>query len=94
MEINQINDIRKGYFEAIEDGKEAGKMTYTWAGDSKFIIDHTEVNEGFNGKGVGKKLLMKAVEYARNNNLKIIPLCPFAKSVFDKTEEIRDVLFS
>ncbi|WKL48465.1 GNAT family N-acetyltransferase [Flavobacterium pectinovorum] len=94
MEIQQINDIRKGYFEAVEDGKEAGKMTYTWAGDSKFIIDHTEVSEEFNGKGVGKKLLMAAVEYARTNNLKIIPLCPFAKSVFDKVEEIRDVLFS
>jgi predicted GNAT family acetyltransferase len=93
MEIKQINDTRKGYFEALEDGKQAGKMTYTWAGDSKFIIDHTEVNEDFNGKGVGKKLVMKAVEYARNNNLKIIPLCPFAKSVFDKTEEIHDVLF-
>ncbi|MEN2488382.1 GNAT family N-acetyltransferase [Flavobacterium sp. B11] len=94
MEIQQINDIRKGYFEAIEDGKEAGKMTYTWAGDSKFIIDHTEVSPDFNGKGVGKKLVMAAVEYARNNNLKIIPLCPFAKSVFDKLPEIHDVLFS
>jgi predicted GNAT family acetyltransferase len=94
MEIQQVNDTRRGYFEAIEDGKEAGKMTYTWAGDSKFIIDHTEVSEEFNGKGVGKKLLMAAVEYARTNNLKIIPLCPFAKSVFDKVEEIRDVLFS
>ncbi|MBB4802957.1 putative GNAT family acetyltransferase [Flavobacterium nitrogenifigens] len=94
MEIQQINDIRKGYFEAVEDGKEAGKMTYTWAGDSKFIIDHTEVSPEFNGKGVGKKLVMASVEYARANNLKIIPLCPFAKSVFDKVEEIRDVLFS
>ncbi|OXB06808.1 GNAT family N-acetyltransferase [Flavobacterium pectinovorum] len=94
MEIQQINDTRRGYFEAVEDGKEAGKMTYTWAGDSKFIIDHTEVSEEFNGKGVGKKLVMAAVEYARTNNLKIIPLCPFAKSVFDKVEEIRDVLFS
>ncbi|WP_456312677.1 GNAT family N-acetyltransferase [Pseudomonas shirazensis] len=94
MEIKQINDTKRGTFEALEDGKEAGKMTYTWAGDSKFIIDHTEVEEGFNGKGVGKKLLMATVDYARNNNLKIIPLCPFAKSVFDKTEEIRDVLFS
>ena len=94
MEIQQINDTRKGYFEALEDGKQAGKMTYTWAGDSKFIIDHTEVNEDFNGKGVGKKLVMKAVEFARNNNLKIIPLCPFAKSVFDKTAEIHDVLFN
>ena len=69
-------------------------MTYTWAGDSKFIIDHTEVSPDFNGKGVGKKLVIAAVEYARANNLKIIPLCPFAKSVFDKVEEIRDVLFS
>ncbi|WPO77593.1 GNAT family N-acetyltransferase [Flavobacterium sp. KACC 22761] len=94
MEIQQINDTRRGYFEAVEDGKEAGKMTYTWAGDSKFIIDHTEVSPDFNGKGVGKKLVMAAVEYARENNLKIIPLCPFAKSVFDKVEEIRDVLFS
>lgn len=94
MKIKQINDTRRGYFEAIEDEKQAGKMTYTWAGDSKFIIDHTEVNEDFNGKGVGKKLVMAAVEYARTNNLKIIPLCPFAKSVFDKVEEIHDVLFS
>ena len=94
MEIQQINDTRKGYFEAVEDGKEAGKMTYTWAGDSKFIIDHTEVSPDFNGKGVGKKLVMATVEYARTNNVKIIPLCPFAKSVFDKVEEIRDVLFS
>ncbi|MTH14549.1 GNAT family N-acetyltransferase [Flavobacterium sp. LC2016-01] len=94
MEIQQINDTRRGYFEAVEDGKQAGKMTYTWAGDSKFIIDHTEVNEEFNGKGVGKKLVMAAVEYARANNLKIIPLCPFAKSVFDKVEDIHDVLFS
>jgi uncharacterized protein len=92
MEIQQINDTRKGYFEAVEDEKQAGKMTYTWAGDSKFIIDHTEVSPDFNGKGVGKKLVMAAVEYARTNNVKIIPLCPFAKSVFDKVEEIRDVL--
>ena len=94
MEIQQVNDERKGYFEALEDGKQAGMMTYTWAGDSKFIIDHTEVNEEFNGKGVGKKLVMAAVDYARTNNIKIIPLCPFAKSVFDKVAEIRDVLFS
>lgn len=92
MEIQQINDTKKGYFEAVEDGKQAGQMTYTWAGDKQFIIDHTEVSPDFNGKGVGKKMLMGAVDYARKNDVKIIPLCPFAKSVFDKVEEIRDVL--
>ena len=38
MEIKQINDIKRGHFEAVEDDKQAGKMTYTWAGDAKFII--------------------------------------------------------
>lgn len=93
MEIIQENDEKRGTFKAIENGTEAGSMTYTWAGPTKFIIDHTDVNPEFKGKGVGKQMLMKAVAYARANNLKIMPLCPFAKSVFDKDAEIGDVLF-
>lgn len=93
MEIIQENDERRGTFKALENGAEAGSMTYTWAGPTKFIIDHTDVNPDFKGKGVGKQMLMKAVEYARANQLKIMPLCPFAKSVFDKDAEIGDVLF-
>jgi len=93
MKIIQENDERRGLFKAVEDDKEAGIMTYTWAGSTKFIIDHTEVSEDFKGKGVGKQMLMKAVDYARSNHLKIMPLCPFAKSVFDKDPDIADVLF-
>lgn len=93
MEIIQENDDRRGFFKALEEGKEAGLMTYTWAGSTKFIIDHTEVNPDFKGKGIGLQLVMKAVDYAREKHLKIMPLCPFAKSVFDKKPEIGDVLF-
>lgn len=93
MEIIQENDERRGTFKALENDIEAGAMTYTWAGPTKFIIDHTDVNPDFKGKGIGKQMLMKAVEYARANQLKIMPLCPFAKSVFDKDPEIGDVLF-
>jgi uncharacterized protein len=93
MEIQQINNEKKGQFEALENGLQAGVMAYVWAGPGKFIIDHTEVNQDFAGKGVGKKLVLAAVNYARENKMKILPLCPFAKSVFDKTSEIQDVLF-
>ncbi len=92
MEIEQFNRESKGHFKAVEEGKEAGRMTYSWAGDDKIIIDHTEVNPEFKGKNVGKQMVMAAVEYARNNHIKIIPLCPFAKSVFDRNVEIQDVL--
>lgn len=36
-------------------------------------------------------MVMQAVEYARENHLKIIPLCPFARKVFDKRQDIQDV---
>lgn len=92
MNIQQHNTETKGAFRAMDNETPAGEMTYVWAGTDKFIIDHTEVDEAYNGKGIGKQLLMKAVAFARENNLKIIPLCPFAKSLFDKIPEIGDVL--
>lgn len=92
MNIQQHNTETKGAFRAMDNETAAGEMTYVWTGTDKFIIDHTEVYEAYNGKGVGKQLLMKAVEFARENNLKIIPLCPFAKRMFDRMPEIGDVL--
>lgn len=83
---------KNGFFHIDINGKTEAKMTFVFAGPDKIIIDHTEVNEGNNGKGFGKKMVAKAVEFAREKNTKIIPLCPFAKKVFDKTPEFRDVL--
>lgn len=79
-------------FEVFQDGKHAGLMTYTWAGDDKFIIDHTEVDEQYGGLGLGKQLVEAAVNFARDKGIKIIPLCPFAKKTIDKTPEFQDVL--
>lgn len=87
----KINDKNGAFFIEI-DGKQEALMTFVFAGDDKIIIDHTEVNSGNNGKGFGKKMVAKAVEFAREKGIKIIPLCPFTKSVFDKTPELSDVL--
>ena len=92
MNIEQINEGADGCFKALENNIEAGHMKYTWSGSRKFIIVHTETNPDFAGQGVGKKLVMEAVKVAREKNYRIILECPFAKSVFDKTPEIRDVL--
>ncbi len=82
----------KGYFHIDVDGKQEAKMTFVFVGDKQIIIDHTEVHPGNEGKGFGKQMVTKAVEWARENGIKIIPLCPFAKSVFDKVPAFRDVL--
>ena len=87
----KINDNKGAFYIEVEDKQEA-MMTFVFAGEDKIIIDHTEVNPGNEGKGFGKKMVTKAVEFTREKGIKILPLCPFAKSVFDKTPEFRDVL--
>jgi len=93
MSINQQDDGKKGRFFVELDGKPEAEMHYVWAGHSKIIIDHTEVGEKLTGQNVGKQLLHQAVLFAREKSIKILPLCPFAQSVFDKVEDYRDVLF-
>lgn len=92
MKIERTDDGKNGKFAIYIGNDEAGHMTYVWAGEDKFIIDHTQVEPAFSGQGIGRKLVMAGVEFARENGAKIIPLCPYAKSVFDRTEDIRDVL--
>lgn len=92
MEIKHKQSETKGSFYIELDGKVVGEMTYSIASPELIIIDHTEVGEELKGKGAGVQMLNAAVEYSRQNQIKIIPLCPFVKSVFEKKEEIRDVL--
>jgi predicted GNAT family acetyltransferase len=82
----------KSMFYVEQEGKILAEMVYSTPNPGQMIIEHTEVDESLGGKGVGKQLVHAAVEYARTNNIKIIPLCTFAKSVLDKTKEWQDVL--
>ena len=93
MTIEQIDSENKGSFYIKDDNKIIAEMTYSKAGIDKIIIDHTDVNDKYRGKNLGGQLLHKAVEYARINKLKIMPLCPFAKRVFEKKSEYSDVLW-
>lgn len=80
----------KGAFVWEQDGRRLAEMTYTVAG-AKVIIDHTHVDDALRGKGAGAQLVRAAVEWARKDGVTLLPLCPFAKSVFDKTPEYADV---
>lgn len=92
MQISHQENGSKGEWFYNQGTERLAEMTYSWAGDDKFIIDHTWVDDSLRGQHVGRNLLDHAVAYAREKGVKIIPLCPFAKSVFDKEVSIRDVL--
>lgn len=86
-EVKQNDDT----FELYEDGQKAGFMEYIKKEDIIEII-HTEVDEKFGGKGLGRELVRAAVDYARKNDLKIVSSCPYAKKMIIKTPEFKDIL--
>lgn len=92
MEIVQIDNKSKGFFKAIENQKHAGTLVYSKPNDHLIVIEHTEVKDDFQGRGIALKLVLEAVDFARAKHLEIHPECIYAKSVFEKREDLQDVL--
>lgn len=92
MDIRLKDDGKKGQFIVESEGNILADMTYVWAGSTKIIIDHTLVDKSLQGKNVGKQLVHRAVLFAREKQIKILPLCPFASAIFAKTSDYKDVL--
>ena len=82
---------RGGAFVWMDDGKRLAQMTYT-ATAEQVTLDRTQVDQALRGKGAGRRLVQAAVDWARAEHKHLLPLCPFARSVFDKTPEYADVL--
>jgi uncharacterized protein len=93
MLIQNKKTGNKGMFFVENDGNILAELVYSMPSPQKMIIEHTEVNDELKGQNVGYQLVQTAVEYARIHNIKIVPLCPFAHSVFRKKPEFADVLF-
>ena len=93
MEITKEEAESKGRLVAKNGDKETGEMTYSLANDGKLlIVDHTGVNEGFEGTGVGKALFEELVKMTRAEERKVMPLCPFTRAMFEKNKDKWDVL--
>ncbi|WP_018612130.1 GNAT family N-acetyltransferase [Segetibacter koreensis] len=91
MIIQHKEDGNEGTFFIEQNGEELAEMTYTIE-KGKMVIDHTEVDESLRGKDVGFRLVEQGVEYARQEKLKILPICEFADKVLQSTDKFKDML--
>lgn len=88
-------EIKKGknsFYVGDSEAKPLAEMTFVRSSDKILIIDHTHIAEELNGQGVGKLLLKELVDWARKEEVKIIPLCPYAKAQMEKNKEYHDML--
>ena len=82
----KLNEQGRGAFVIEDAGERLAEMEISIAGDN-LTVYHTEVSDKLKGQGVGTKLLERMVGYARQNKLKVIPLCPFVHAQFKRHPE-------
>ena len=66
---------------AMENGKLLGKIEFALT-DNEMSILHTYAYES--GRGIGSLLMQKTVEWAKEHNYTIIPICIFAQKYLSK----------
>lgn len=87
----KLNDNGEGVFIIQNENQQAGKMMFQISG-KEMIVNHTEVDPQFEGKGLAKKMFLKMIEYARANKLKVIANCSYTQAQIQRhKEEYADV---
>jgi predicted GNAT family acetyltransferase len=77
-----------------------------WVGDARagvieydtqpgvVALIHTEVDPGFEGRGLATKLIADAIEDIRAQGLKLVPVCPFVRAYLQRHPEDRDLVIT
>jgi uncharacterized protein len=87
----ELDNQHRGRFFVADAEEVVAKMDIAVIKEN-LVVYHTEVSEKLRGLGIAPKLLNRLVEYARSNQLKIVPLCPFVLAQFKRhPEQYEDV---
>lgn len=92
-EVNDVtvrNNEAERRFEVEIDGRLA-LIDYILAGKT-ITFTHTEVPEAFEGQGIGSRMARTALTYAQENDLKVIPLCPFVAAYIRRHPEYQPLV--
>ena len=88
-----LNEKGHGGFYILDGTEQLGEMVISINGN-RLTVYHTEVSAKAEGKGLAKILLEAMVDYARKNDLKVIPLCPYVHLQFNRhPEQYADIWF-
>ncbi len=90
-EVAVRNVPERERYEIRSDGLLAGHLDYMLRGDLIALV-HTEVDDRFEGHGLGSRLIAFALDDARGRGLSVLPFCPFVKSFIEHHREYEDLV--
>ncbi|HLQ83989.1 MAG TPA: GNAT family N-acetyltransferase [Pseudogracilibacillus sp.] len=90
-----MTEIKKGnkqFFIGEDEANAIAKVTYKDKDTSTIIVDHTYVSEELRGQGIAGKLYNTIIEYARQENKKIVPECSYIRTKMEHNKSDQDLL--
>jgi predicted GNAT family acetyltransferase len=82
IEREELNGVHE--FVLRLDGERFGFLEYTRPEVGVMRIEYVEVSPELRGTGLGRQLVEKAVTFATDTKLKVVPICSYARAVIQR----------
>lgn len=81
----------QGMFYIGDKEQPLAYISYKNLREGVILADHTVVDPSLEGKGIGSRLFETLIDFAKEEQVKIIPQCSFVKAKFDRNPELADL---
>ncbi|HLT70053.1 MAG TPA: GNAT family N-acetyltransferase [Acidimicrobiales bacterium] len=85
------DDPGRSRYEVTVDGQVAGFVAYEDRGHVR-VFTHTEVDDRFEGRGLGSRLARGALDDARGAGRRVVAFCPFVARYIERHPEFADLV--
>jgi hypothetical protein len=89
--VRIVDDPGASRFEAYVGDELAGFVQYRLR-PGRIVFVHTEVDDAFEGHGVGSTLARGVLDEARARGLGVTPVCPFIRAYIERHDGYADLV--
>ena len=82
IEREELNGVHE--FVLRVDGERLGFLEYTRPDVGVMRIEYVEVSPELRGTGLGRQLVAKAIDFAKEAKLRVVPICGYARAVISR----------
>jgi predicted GNAT family acetyltransferase len=91
MDVRVADNPSEGRFDLFADGELAGSAYYRIEDDA-IAFTHTEVDDAYEGQGLGSRLASSALDEVRGRGLAVLPYCPFMRAYIQRHPEYLELV--
>lgn len=90
--LELLDHVESKRFQFQLDGDDLAKIEYIKTKDKRIYLTHTEVPKGYEGQGIGSKIIGLALEHIKAEGWSLVPLCPFVAKYLQRHPEWKSLL--